>query len=181
MVFLDIFGAHNDYLVIGLLMGTFWPNLWLWQLFKEGTHQGTFANFALIFLSNGYNLGLEWTFSTFSVHIMIAWSLACWWAQKFFDFWSNLSPWQLLYEGTRKGILANFAPIFLSNGHDFGRNGLFWHYRCTSWFSFIAVGRLLMGTEILNFNLICTCGSRSKSAMVKSIANINTLRGCIYF
>ena len=37
-------------------------------------------------LSNSHNLGLEWTFWTFSVLKMIVLSLAIWWAQKYFDF-----------------------------------------------------------------------------------------------
>ena len=60
MNFLDIFRAHNDCLVIGYLMGKeifeFWPNLCLWQLFKEGNRQGilaaTFAPTQQIMLSN---------------------------------------------------------------------------------------------------------------------------------
>ena len=50
MNFLDIFRAENDCLVIGYLMGKeifeFRPNLCLWQLFKEGNHQGILADFA---------------------------------------------------------------------------------------------------------------------------------------
>ena len=62
MNFLGIFRAQNDRLVVGYLIGTyifeFWLNFGLWQLFKEG------------------NLGLEWTFGTFSVLKMIVLSLA---------------------------------------------------------------------------------------------------------
>ena len=50
MNFLDIFRAQTDRLVIGYLMGKeifeFRPNLCLWQLFKEGNHQGILADFA---------------------------------------------------------------------------------------------------------------------------------------
>ena len=53
MNFLDIFRAQNNRLVIGFLMDTeifeFWPNLRLWQLFKEGNRQGILANFATPF------------------------------------------------------------------------------------------------------------------------------------
>ena len=49
MNFLDIFRAQNDRLVIGYLMSKeifeFQPNLCLWQLFKEGNHQGILADF----------------------------------------------------------------------------------------------------------------------------------------
>ena len=50
MEFLNIFSAHHDCLVVGLLMGTeiseFGPNLCLWQLFKEGDCQGILVDLA---------------------------------------------------------------------------------------------------------------------------------------
>ena len=50
MNFLDILWAQNDHLVTGFLIDTeileFWPNLCLWQLFKEGNRQGILADFA---------------------------------------------------------------------------------------------------------------------------------------
>ena len=75
MNFLGIFLAQNDRLVVGY-MGTeifeFQPNFSKWQLFKEGNRQGILADF----FSNHHNLGLEWTFWTFSVLKMIVLSLA---------------------------------------------------------------------------------------------------------
>ena len=58
------------------------PNLCQWQLFREGTQQGIFANFTTSFfkppkLWPGVNL---WTFTVLK---MIALSWAIWWAQKF--------------------------------------------------------------------------------------------------
>ena len=48
--FLDIFWAQNNCLVIGYLMVKeifeFQPNLWPWQLLKEGNRQGILADFA---------------------------------------------------------------------------------------------------------------------------------------
>ena len=52
----DFFGhfrAQNDHLIIGFLMNTeifkFQPNLYLWQLIKEGYRQGILADFATRF------------------------------------------------------------------------------------------------------------------------------------
>ena len=49
MDFLDIFTAQNNRLVVGFPMVTeiftFWPNLWPWQLFKEGYRQQILADF----------------------------------------------------------------------------------------------------------------------------------------
>ena len=85
MDFLDSFTAQNDCLVIGFLMVTeiftLQPNLWPWQLFKEGYHQKILADF-----SKSHNFGLERTFWTFSVLKIIVLSLAIRWAQKYFDF-----------------------------------------------------------------------------------------------
>ena len=76
MNFWGIFWAQNNRLVVGYLMGAeifeFWPNFSPWQLFKEGNRQGILADF----FSNHHNLGLEWTFWTFSVLKMIVLSLA---------------------------------------------------------------------------------------------------------
>ena len=48
MNFLDIFRAQNDRLVFSYLMRKeffeFQPNLFPWQLFKEGNHQGIVAD-----------------------------------------------------------------------------------------------------------------------------------------
>ena len=80
MDFLDIISAQNDCLVIRYLMVTdifgFVPNLCLRQLFKEGNRQSLLDNFSSIFPSNSYNLGLEWTFLTFSMLNIIVLSLA---------------------------------------------------------------------------------------------------------
>ena len=50
MNFLDFFRDQNYGLVVGYLMGTeifeFWPNLCLWQLFKEANRRGILTNFA---------------------------------------------------------------------------------------------------------------------------------------
>ena len=77
MNFLDIFWAQNDCLVIGFLMVTnifeFWPNLRPWQLFI--TVMAFWPILPCPFL-NPHNLGLEWTFWTFSVLKMIVLSLA---------------------------------------------------------------------------------------------------------
>ena len=75
----DIFRVQNNCLGIGFLMDTeifgFWPNLWLKQLFKEGYSQGILAGFPCPF-SNHHNLGLKFTFWTFSLLKMIVLSLA---------------------------------------------------------------------------------------------------------
>ena len=53
----------------------FQPNFGLWQLFKEGNRQCILVDFAMPFFKP-HNLGLEWTFWTFSVLKMIVLSLA---------------------------------------------------------------------------------------------------------
>ena len=64
----------------------FGPNLCPRQLFKEGNHQALMNNFALIFPSNSYNLGLVWTIWTFSMLNIFVLSFAIWWAPNLFDF-----------------------------------------------------------------------------------------------
>ena len=71
MNFLGIFRAQNDRL-IGAEIFEFRPNFSLWQLFKKCNQQGILAEF----FQNNHNLGLEWTFWTFSVLKMIVLSLA---------------------------------------------------------------------------------------------------------
>ena len=71
----------------------FWlgPSLTLWWLFKVGNRQALMDDFAAIFPWNPCNLGLEWTFWTFSVLKIIILSLPVWWTLKFCDsspFWS---------------------------------------------------------------------------------------------
>ena len=54
MIFLGIFRAHNDRLVVGYLIGTeifeFRPKLGPWQLFKGGNRHGILADFATLYL-----------------------------------------------------------------------------------------------------------------------------------
>ena len=81
MDFLDIFSAQNECLAMGYLMGTesfrFGPNLNLWQLFKEGTHNSLMDDLLQFFLKTPvYNLGLGWPFWIFSVLKMFILSLA---------------------------------------------------------------------------------------------------------
>ena len=75
---------------MGYLMGKeiFWfgPSLTLRWPFKMGNCQTLMDNFASTFSSNPCNLGLEWTFWTFSVLKIIVLSLAIWWTLKYFAF-----------------------------------------------------------------------------------------------
>ena len=78
MNFLGIFRCQNDHLVIGYLMGA---EIIEFRLFKEA-----FWPFLPHPFSNPHNLGLEWTFWTFSVLKMNGLPWAIRWAQKYFDF-----------------------------------------------------------------------------------------------
>ena len=112
-----MFRAQNDRLVIGYLMDTkkfeFQPNLCLWQLFEEGTHQGILANF---------------------VTPLIVLSLAIRWAHKLLDL-GLIGP---CGGCSNRATVKAFWPIsshIFSNPHNFGLIWTFWNFHCSKWLS----------------------------------------------